>query len=154
MTIKVAIGYGGAKAEEVAGRLNTFLRDENLDVFFASPKSQDLLQGINRAQQKALIKKNFIESHVIVYVCHDGTSDRKAVKEEMTYIIQNNLNARLIIFSKSDECIPRRVKSLWHTLHFAPEKPEESFNRLLNAIYRQYVRLSEPAEIKLENRGV
>jgi len=154
MTIKVAIGYGAAKAEEVAGRLNTFLRDENLEVFLASPRGQVLPQGITKAQQRALIEKNFLESHVIVYVCHDGTTKRKAVKEEIAFIIKKRLNAKLIIFSKSDNCIPKNAKSLWHTLHFAPEKPEESFNRLLNAIYRQYIDRSEPAEIRLENLGV
>jgi hypothetical protein len=42
MTVKVAIGYGGAKAEEVAGMLSAFLRNESLEIFFASPKGQDL----------------------------------------------------------------------------------------------------------------
>jgi hypothetical protein len=60
---------------------------------------------------------------------------------------------KLIIFSKSDECIPKRLKSSWRPLHFAPEKPEESFNRLLIEIYRQYVRLAGITEIKPEPMG-
>jgi hypothetical protein len=38
-------------------------------------------------------------------------------------------------------------------LHFPPEKPEESFCRLLNEIFRSYIRINADASIEREAIG-
>ena len=88
--VQVAIGYGGARGEEVANKLRTYLKDEDLDAFLASPRSHDMPQGMPDEEQRQLIKKKFLECNIIVYVCHDDTANRPAVIEEMTFIKKNN----------------------------------------------------------------
>jgi hypothetical protein len=151
--VKVALGFGAARAEEVAGKLRDFLHAEGLDVFLASPRSHDIPNGMPEEEQKQLIHQNFMDCNILVYVCADGTPEQQAVKEEVTFIRRNKLLDKLIIFSKSDDCIPKRLKSSWRPLHFAPEKPEESFSRLLNEIFRQHIRLASSAEMKPERVG-
>lgn len=124
--VKVGLGFGAARAEEVAGKFRDFLHAEGLDIFLASPRSHDIPNGMPQEEQKQLIHQNFTDCNILVYVCHDGTPDQQAVKEEVTFIRKKKLFEKLIIFSKSDECIPKRLKSSWRPLHFAPEKPEES----------------------------
>ncbi len=99
-------------------------------------------KGTPDVEQRQLIKKKFIECDIIVYVCHEETPNRQAVKEEMAFLKKQNLFNKTIIFSKSDNCIPQKATKLWRPLHFAPERPEESFSRLLNEIFRQHIRLS------------
>ncbi|MGA2523806.1 MAG: hypothetical protein ABSF65_06595 [Candidatus Bathyarchaeia archaeon] len=144
--VQVAIGYGGTPAEQVATKLRSYLKDEDLEVFLASPHSHDMPQGASDQEQWQLIQKKFLECNIIVYVCHDETPDRSAVKAEMTFIKKHNLFNKMIIFSKSDSCIPQKAKKIWRSMHFAPEKPEESFSRLLNEIFRQHIRLSAPIQ--------
>lgn len=150
--VSVSIGYGGPRAEAVADSLDTFLSKRKLDVFFASPKGYSIPHGLSDKQQKEYIKKNFMESHIIVYVCHVETPTQPNVKDEIDFIARNNLNDRTIIFSKSDDCIPELAKDWWRPLHFSPEKPEDSFDRLLSEIFQQFTRLYK-FEIKPE-KGV
>lgn len=147
--VEVAIGYGGPQAKGVAEKLRSFLKDENIDVFLASPNSHDILHGTPQNEQIQLIHRKFLECNIIIYVCHEETPTRAAVIEEMNFIRGNVMSNKIIIFSKSDDCIPEQARELWRPLHFTPEKPEESFVRLLNEIFRQYIRISEPMQTSM-----
>jgi hypothetical protein len=152
--VEVAIGYGGAQAEAVAKKLSAFLKEEDLDTFLASPQSHDIPHGATDEEQRRIIKKKFLECNIIVYVCHDGTANRPVVVEETRFMKKNKLFTRTIVFSKNDDCIPEKLREIWHPLHFTPEKPEESFNRLLNEIFRQHIRLSTPIQASPASGGV
>jgi hypothetical protein len=153
LLVKIFIGYGNNKAHDVAISLRAFLSKEGLDPFLASPTSPDVPSGLTEPQFKALIRENIIDCHVIVFVCHNGTPKSKPAKEELDYIMKSKLNRKMILFSKCDDCIPKSVKTIWHPIYFAQEEAEESFRRLLNEIFKQYVRITKPPEMKLEDVG-
>jgi hypothetical protein len=152
-TFKVFVGYGGSKAEEVACSLDAFLRKEGLYLFFASPKGHDIPHGLDEEKTKVMIRQNMTDCQIIVFVCHEETPVSNPAKEEIDYILDKHLNNKTILFSKCDDCIPEQAQGLWHPLHFPPEKAEESFCRLLNEIFRSYLRLYAPPRIEHETNG-
>lgn len=152
--MKIFIGYGGSKAEEVASNLTDYLRKEELNVFFANPKGHDLRPGLTEEEVKAEIRKNLLECDIIVFVCHNETPDSIPAKEEIKFILEKRLNGKTIIFSRCEHCIPEIGQNLWNPLHFPPEKAEESFCRLQNEIFRMYIATSLPPEIRTEILGV
>jgi hypothetical protein len=150
LRVSVFIGYGGTKAAEVANSLNVFLKLEELDTFLAAPRSHTLISGTTNFQKE--IEQNIIASNIIVFVCHDGTCDSKPAKKEIDFISDHNLFYKMILFSKSDNCIPKKAQCVWHPLHFPPEKPEESFCRLLNEIFRSFISITAPVSIERESK--
>jgi len=152
--LTVFIGYGGAKAESVAEKLEEFLETEaKMDVFLASPESCSLPANshdfINRTYQE------MTRRHIAVFICHKGSIRSKPLIREIDFLISNNLTSKLIIFSASDHCIPVRFRNeLWRPLHFTPEKPEESFCRLTNQIYRGYMENNPPLTIVSEKSEI
>jgi hypothetical protein len=149
--IKVFIGYGGPKAESIANKLDSFLKNEELDTFLASPESRSLASISNF---KFETEKNMRDCNIIVFVCHDGTKGASPAIDEIDFIIKNKLQNKLIVYSKCDHCIPHKLsKNRWHPMHFAPEKAEESFCRLLNEILRCHITLSYNYEIEPEEIG-
>jgi hypothetical protein len=150
--IKVVIGYGGAKAEEVANDLDTFLKKEGLEVFLVTPETSVVPSG-SLSEVNALFRQNMLDCSIIVFVCHSETPNSKPAQAEIKFIRKNNLVGKTIFFSKCDDCIPKCAKNLWHPTHFTPEKAEESFCRLLNRIYQEYVRLSTTVRIGSEQLG-
>jgi hypothetical protein len=146
--LSVFIGYGGAEAEGVADCLNAFFRIWPIDSFCASPKSNQLPQGETAETIKQVIRKKIEESSIIVLVCHSESLESQPLIEEIQYICQRNLNKKVIVFSKCDDCIPTVAAGLWHPTHFAPEKPEESFSRLLNLVMGKHISLYGSPEIE------
>lgn len=150
--VNIFIGYGGPRAEEVAKKLNAFLLEQKLETFLASPNSHDLLPT---DEIKTKINQNLLDCNIAVFVCHESTSHSKEIKREINFLFKNNLQHKIISFAKSDDCLPRKLRKRWHPLHFAPEKPEESFCRLLNEIFRCYIRIQKtPRMIKEDERMV
>jgi hypothetical protein len=144
----VFIAYGGARAESVADQLNAFFRSWPIESFCASPRSNQLQQGLTPEETKQVIRKKIEESSVIVLVCHSESPVSPPFIEEIEYVCQRKLNKKVIVYSKCDDCIPAPAAGLWHPTHFAPEKAEESFSRLLNHVFGTYVGLSGIPEIK------
>lgn len=149
--LTVFIGYGGAEGESVAEKLEQFLETEaKMDVFLASPKSHSLPANSHNFIPR--INQEMIRRHIAVFVCHEGSVRSKAMIEEIDFLISSNLTNKVIIFSASDNCIPVRFRErLWRPLHFTPEKPEESFCRLTNEIYRSYMEIVQTSTIVPEN---
>jgi len=147
--VSVFIGFGGAKAEEVARKLEIFLRsDTRLETFLASPESSALALTVNF---KLEIEKNLLDCNVAVFVCHENTSRSIPMKKEIDLLFSKNFENKIISFAVSDTCIPKKLReNKWHPLHFPPEKPEESFCRLLNWIYRCYIELKELTTVTTE----
>jgi hypothetical protein len=148
--VEVVIGYGGAKAEEVAIDLRTFLKDKGINAYCVSPKCNDVPQGTPIPEVKARIRQKMKDYHIIVFICHEGTPRSKPAVDEIEFIINEELTAKTIIFSNCDHCIPSRAKNMWHPMHFVSEKHEESFCRLLNMIYGSYILLYPSSESKKE----
>lgn len=150
--IKVFIGYGGDKAEEVANDLDAFLKDEELDPWVASPRRHHLTSVTFDFRYE--IQKNIRERDIIVFVCHEGTICSAPATEEIKFIFDNGLQNKMIVFSKCDDCIPPiLVEKKWHPFHFSPEKAEESFCRLLNEIFRCYIAINPIVQIETEVSG-
>lgn len=152
--IQVFIGYGGSRAEEVAKHLNAFLQRENLlYTFLASPDSHSL---VSTDDFKIEIDKNLLDCNIVVFVCHKNTSRSREAKREIDLLFQRNLQHKIISFAETHTCIPKRLRQRWCRLHFAPEKPEESFCRLLNEIFRCFITIQLPRAriVKEEERMV
>ena len=152
--LSIFIGFGGAKAEEVAKKLENFLLVETrMNVFLGSPKSASL--PANAHDFIARINKQMIERHFAIFVCHEGTNKSEAMIDEIKLLFSKNLEYKIIIFSASDECIPSEFRTrLWRPLHFNPKKPEDSFCRLANEIYRSYIERKEPYTVVAENEEI
>jgi hypothetical protein len=152
--LSVFIGYGGAKAEEVAKKLEDFLKTEaHMETFLATPQSRTLTATSHDYNVK--IVQNLIDCHVAIFVCHKNTPHSEELKKEINLLFQRNSENKIILFSASEYCVPVEFrKKLWHPLHFPPEKPEESFCRLVNEIYRCYIDLQESARIVTEEAEV
>ncbi len=153
LSVSVFIGYGGARAEQVADSLNNFLRSWMIDSFCASPSSNQIPLGVTTEQLRQIVRQKMEQCSIIVLVCHVESHDSAEFIDEIDYIIQHNLNKKVIVFSKCDHCIPDLATSLMHPNHFAPEKYEESFSRLLNTIFSTYVRSYGEFEIKKNTQG-
>jgi hypothetical protein len=139
--LSVFIGFGGQKAEGVAKQLETFLNDEKIETFLASPLSRAILA--NAPDFPAEINKRLLSYDIIVFVCDKGTPRNDPVKKEINLLYRRHLENKIIPFSASDNCLPKRLRGKrWHPLHFPPEKAVESFPRLLNNIYRSYIDLT------------
>jgi hypothetical protein len=152
--LTVFIGYGGAKGEFVAWMLDKFLKTEaKMNVFVASPTTHGL--SANEHNFKIRINQEMLNRHIAIFVCHEGSIRCKAMIEEIDFLDSNNLTNKMIIFSASDSCIPVKFRSkFWRPLHFTPEKPEESFCRLTNEIYRAYIEIMQPSTIVAENMEI
>lgn len=138
--IEVFIGYGGARAENVANDLCLFLRnDVELHVFLASPTSTSLQPTVD---WRVEINESLMNCNIAVFVCHEGTPSSYEVRREIKFLFDNNQEHKIISFATHKSCIPKKLRNRWSPYHFPPEKPEESFCRLLNQIYRSYVRNS------------
>jgi len=149
--IHVFIGYGGPEAEEVAKRLSSFLKNEGLVTFLACPESHDL---VSTDDFKLIIEKNLLDCNIAIFVCHKGTSRRKEVKREIGFLFDRNMEHKIISFAESDTCIPIKIRERWHPLHFASEKPEESFCRLLNEVFRCHIRLDRSVPLVNEEERI
>jgi hypothetical protein len=149
--LSIFIGYGGTKAEEVAKKLENFLQTETkMDVFLGSPQSASLTA--NAHDFIAKINKQLVERHLAIFVCHEGTPRSQAMIDEINLLITKKMSHKIIIFSASDNCVPSQFRQkLWRPLHFTPEKPEESFCRLANEVYRSYIEKTEPSTVVPEN---
>ena len=154
LTVTIFIGYGGSKAESVAEKLEDFLEtDAKMDVFLASPTSCSL--PANSHNFTARINQEMIKRHITIFVCDEGSNKSKAMIKELDFLLSNNLGNKVIIFSASNSCVPKKFRaSLWRPLHFAPEKAEESFCRLTNEIYRAYMEIKQPSIIVSENQEI
>ena len=147
--IHVFIGYGAPRAEEVANRLNVFLSGEKqITTFFANPQSHHLL---STDEWRTEINKNLLDCNIAVFVCHKNTSRSGEVNREIDFLFQNNMKHKIISFADTDTSIPRKLRQRWHPLHFPPEKPQESFCRLLNEVFRCFIQIKELARIVSEN---
>ena len=145
----VFVGYGGARAEEVANRLEAFLKTESqITTFLATPRSHSLL---STDEWKTKIDENLLDCNIAIFVCHQNTSRSTEVKREIDFLFQNKMQHKIITFTNTDTSIPIRVRERWHPLHFPTEKPEESFCRLLNEVFRCFIALEESARIVSEN---
>ena len=91
---------------------------------------------------KAEIEKNLLECNIVVFVCHKETADSPEVQHEIDFLFTSHNEHKIITFAKCDNCIPNKLLERWHRLHFPPEKPEESFCRLLNEILKCYIQLN------------
>jgi hypothetical protein len=151
--LSVFIGYGGAKAEEVADSLNSFFKSWLLESFCGSPRSNQIPQGMTPDQIKQFIRKKIEESSIIVLVCHSESLTSQPFIEEINYIWEHGLNLKVIVFSKCDHCIPEPAAQSWHPSHFASERESESFPRLLNEVFSKYIGLSSTAELEQSARG-
>jgi hypothetical protein len=149
--LSIFIGFGGTKAEEVAKKLESFLRNETkMETFLASPLSRTL--SASSADYGAKITQSLIDCHVAVFVCHKYSPRSEPLKNEIDLLFSRNFENKIILFSASDNCIPSKFRAkLWNPLHFPPEKPEESFCRLVNEIYRCYIERQESARIVTED---
>lgn len=146
----VFIGYGGPRAEGVANRLEGFLKNESqITTFLATPRSHSLL---STDEWKAKIDQNLLDCNIAIFVCHQNTSRSPEVKREINFLFQNSMQHKIITFSNTDTSIPIKVRKRWHRLHFPTEKPEESFCRLLNEVFRCFIELKQPAIIASENQ--
>jgi hypothetical protein len=151
--LSVFIGYGGTKAEAVAEKLELFLETEaKIDVFLASPKSHSLPANAHNFIPR--INQEMVARNIAIFVCHERSNKSKSMIGEIEFLISNKLTNKIIIFSISDSCIPFKFRWLWRPLHFTPEKPEESFCRLLNEIYRGYIEISQTLNVVAENAEV
>ena len=147
--IHVFVGYGGARSENVANRIGDFLNNESqITIFLATPRSHSLLSTEN---WKAEINKNLLDCNIAVFVCHKNTSRSGEVNREIDFLFQNNMKHKIISFADTDTSIPRKLRQRWHPLHFPPEKPQESFCRLLNEVFRCFIQIKELARIVSEN---
>jgi hypothetical protein len=149
--LKVFIGFGGPDAKVVAEEVEKFLKVETkIETFLASPRSNTLSPNV--ADFKATINRELLDCNLAVFVCHKGTPRSTLVKNEIDMLYSQDLENKIISFAASDNCLPKKLREQhWHPLHFPPEKPEESFARLLNEIYRSYIELKEPTRIISEN---
>jgi hypothetical protein len=146
--IHIFIGYGGGKAEQVANDLDNFLSNEpQINVFLASPRTHHLL---SIDEWKTEIDKNLLDCNIALFVCHKGTSRSKPVKREIDFLFDNNMEHKIISFANTETCIPKKIRKRWTPLHFTPEKPEESFCRLLNEVFRCHIKFLESARIVSE----
>jgi hypothetical protein len=136
--VSVFIGFGGPEAEEVAKELEKFLSHERIETFLASPLSNTL--PASTANFNARINQTLLDCNIAVFVCHKSTPRSNPVKKEIDLLYSQHSESKIISFAASDDCLPKRLReNHWHPLHFAPEKYEESFPRLLNKIYRSYI---------------
>jgi hypothetical protein len=137
--VSVFIGYGGAKAEEVARELEKFLNNETkIEASLVSPQSRTI--SATSSNVNAEIEQKLMACHLVIFVCHKNSPRSKPMKREIELLINRNLEEKIILFSASDYCIPVEIrKKHWHPFHFPPEKPAESFCRLVNEIYRCYI---------------
>jgi hypothetical protein len=149
--LSVFIGFGGPDAKEVAENLEKFLRLETtVRTFLASPQSSTLTA--NTADFHVRINQELLGCNIAVFVCHKGTPHSTPVEKEIDLLYSQHLENKIISFAASDNCLPKKLREHhWHPLHFAPEKPEESFSRLLNKIYQSYIELKEPTSIAFED---
>jgi len=138
--VSVFIGFGGSRAENVATRFEIFLKtNTDIETFLASPQSRTMPSTANFRTE---IQQHLINCNIAVFVCHKNTSHSQSMKDEIDTLFSENLENKIISFAASDTCIPKKIRdNKWHPLHFPPEEPEESFRRLLNEIYRCYLRL-------------
>jgi hypothetical protein len=145
--VSVFIGYGGKEAEETAKKFEDFLKIETkMETFLAAPQSRTLSAA--SADYRARIDQNLMDCHVAIFVCQIDTPRSKELKREMDLLFERNLEKKIILFSASDQCIPVKYREkLWRPLHFPPEKPAESFCRLVNEIYRCFIENQESARI-------
>jgi hypothetical protein len=147
--LNVFIGYGGKEAENVAKKLESFLAETKcIETFLASPKSQTLSPTSHNYNAKIL--ENLIRCNIAIFVCHKETPYSKELKNELDILSKEKMEYKIILFCASDYCIPTKYRKLWHPLHFPSEKPEESFCRLLNQIYRYYIDIQAPSSIVKE----
>jgi hypothetical protein len=147
--LNVFIGYGGKEAENVAKKLESFLAETKIiETFLASPQSQTLSPTTHNYDTKIL--ENLIKCNIAIFVCHEETPNSRELKNELDILSKAKMEYKIILFSVSDHCIPTKYRRLWHPLHFPPEKPEESFCRLLNQIYRCYIDIMASASIVKE----
>ena len=114
----------------------------------ASPQSQTLSPTAHNYDAKIL--ENLIKCNIAIFVCHKETPHSKELKNELDVLSKEKMEYKIILFSASDHCIPSKYRKLWHPLHFPPEKPEESFCRLLNQIYRCYIDINAPSSMVKE----
>jgi hypothetical protein len=149
--LSIFIGFGGTKAEEVAKKLERFLETETkMNAFLGSPQSASLTANAHNFLAK--INQEMIDRHIAIFVCHEGTPRSQAMIDELNFLISRKMEDKIIIFSASDHCIPSQFrKRLWRPLHFTPEKPEESFCRLANEIYRSFIEKAQTPTIVPEN---
>jgi hypothetical protein len=138
--IDVFIGYGGPRAENVANDLGNFLRDEEVNVFLATPSSPSLHPT---AEWRIEIDKSLLNCNVAVFVCHQGTPRSYEVRREIKFLFDLGQEQKIISFTTHKNCIPRQLRDRWNPFHFPPENPDESFCRLLNQIFRCYIRNSK-----------
>jgi hypothetical protein len=147
--LNVFIGYGGKEAENVAKQLESFLEETKfIDTFLASPKSQTLPATSHDYNDKIL--KSLTNCEIAIFVCHKETPRSEELKNELDELSKRKMLYKVILFSASDFCIPTKYRRLWHPLHFPPERPEESFCRLLNQIYKSYIDITTPPNIVKE----
>lgn len=148
--VDVVICYGGARAEQVAIDLRSFLREKGINAYCVSPKCNDVPAGTPMNEVNAGIRQKMKDYHIIVFICHEDTPESNPAMEEIRFIIRENLKTKTIIFSNCDHCIPAEARDLWTPMHFVHEKHEESFCRLLNTIYSSYILLYPSSETKKE----
>lgn len=145
--IHVFIGYGGARAEDVAERVNSFLNGEKqINTFLASPRTHHLL---STDEWRAEVNSRLLDCNLAIFVCHENTSRSSEIKREIDFLFDYNMESKIIVFANTDTCIPRKVRQRWHPLHFPPEKPDESFCRLLNEIFRCYIKIVKSTRARL-----
>jgi hypothetical protein len=149
--LTVFIGYGGTKGEAVANKLERFLEiEEKMDVFVGSPDSHSLPANTHNFLPR--IKQEMVARNIAVFVCHDGSVRSKPMIDEIDFLVSSNLTNKVIIFSASNSCIPVKFRALFYRpLHFTPEKPEESFCRLTNEIYRSYLEITQTSNAEVNS---
>lgn len=148
--IDVFIGYGGPRAQTVANDLGNFLRTEEMNVFLATPASPSLRPT---AEWRIEIDKSLLNCNVAIFVCHQGTPRSPEIRREIKFLFDSGQEQKIISFTTHKDCIPRLLRDRWNPFHFPPEKPEESFCRLLNQIFRCYIRNSIQVNLIPENEN-
>jgi hypothetical protein len=143
----IFICYGGKQAKDVANQLNNFLKTEtNMRSMVISPESRDV--PVNDHETFLHTERKLMECNVAVFVCHEESKCSDPLKKELKFMCEQKMKDKTIIFSANDYCIPPDFrKTFWRPLHFAPEKPEESFRRLTNEIYRSCLEINEKKQL-------
>lgn len=143
--IYVFIGYGGPEAKNVAESVDKFLNNEKqIETFLATPRTHHL---VSTDEWRTEIYKELLDCNLAIFVCHKNTSRSSEVKREIDFLFTHNMEGKIIVFANTDTCIPKKIRQRWHRLHFPPEKPDESFCRLLNEIFRCYIKIAKPARL-------
>lgn len=140
----VFISYGKERAKLVADQFRRELIDLQLfKPFLATRSSPDLLSGdMAIGDRDTEITKNLLNSHVMVFVHAERTTESEPAHNEVKLAIENGISIIPFIQQDQRSFIFPELQSYWSPLEFDINRPQQSFDGLKYEILRVVLRKS------------